>query len=188
MDCSLPDSLAHRILQGIILEWVAIPFPRASSQPRDWTQVSCIAGRFCTVWATREAPNQSQCDPDETPTKHQCYNCTSSLPLHDFTWSSKKVIFCPYQWKYRCTGRHYCVVSPGNREIISFLIWQKFAMLWCSCQEGVVKVQEQLHLYQAKRRQKVVVRSRVVDICSTTPFLLQRKLVRSWVTASTLQQ
>ena len=38
---------------GKILEWVAISFSRASSQPRDWTQVSCIAGRCFTVWATR---------------------------------------------------------------------------------------------------------------------------------------
>ena len=39
-----------------ILEWVAIPFSRGSSQPRDQTWVSCIAGRFFTVWTTREAP------------------------------------------------------------------------------------------------------------------------------------
>ena len=38
-----------------ILEWVAIPFSRGSSQPRDWTQVSHIAGRFFTSWARREA-------------------------------------------------------------------------------------------------------------------------------------
>ena len=38
------------------IEWVAIPFSRGSSWPRDWTQVSCIAGGFLTIWATREAP------------------------------------------------------------------------------------------------------------------------------------
>ena len=43
------------ILQGRILEWVTIPFSRGSSQPRDQTHVSCIAGRLFTVWATREA-------------------------------------------------------------------------------------------------------------------------------------
>ena len=42
-------------LQAGILEWVAIPFSRGSSQPRDLTQVSHIAGRFFTLWATREA-------------------------------------------------------------------------------------------------------------------------------------
>ena len=44
--CSPPGSSVHGILQTRILEWVAIPFSRGSSQPRDWTQVSCIAGRF----------------------------------------------------------------------------------------------------------------------------------------------
>ena len=43
------------ILQARILEWVAIPFSRGSSQLKDRTNVSCIAGRFFTVWATREA-------------------------------------------------------------------------------------------------------------------------------------
>ena len=43
------------ILQARILEWVALPFSRGSSQPKDWTQVSHIAGRFFTVWATRGA-------------------------------------------------------------------------------------------------------------------------------------
>ena len=45
----------HGILQARRLEWVAFPFSRGSSQPRDWTQVSHIAGRFFTSWATREA-------------------------------------------------------------------------------------------------------------------------------------
>ena len=45
----------HEILQARILEWIAIPFCRGSSQPKDWTQVSHITGRFFTVWATREA-------------------------------------------------------------------------------------------------------------------------------------
>ena len=45
MDCSPQGSFVHGILQARILEWVAIPLSRASSQPRIWTQVSCIAGR-----------------------------------------------------------------------------------------------------------------------------------------------
>ena len=44
MDYSLPGSSVHGILQARILEWVAIPFSRGSSQPRDRAQVSCIAG------------------------------------------------------------------------------------------------------------------------------------------------
>ena len=51
MDCTV-----HGILQARILEWVVVPFSRGSFQPRDWTQVSLIAGRFFTNWAIREAP------------------------------------------------------------------------------------------------------------------------------------
>ena len=40
-----------------ILEWVAFPFASGSSRPRNWTGVSCIAGRFFTNWAIREAPD-----------------------------------------------------------------------------------------------------------------------------------
>ena len=47
--------LSMGILQARILEGVAMPSSRGSFQPRDWTQVSCIAGRFFTIWATREA-------------------------------------------------------------------------------------------------------------------------------------
>ena len=43
-----PDYSVHGILQARMLEWVAFPFSRGSSQPRDRTQASCIAGGFCT--------------------------------------------------------------------------------------------------------------------------------------------
>ena len=56
MDCSPPGSSVHGILQARKLEWVAIPFSRVSSQPRDQTRVSHIAGRFFTIWATGEVP------------------------------------------------------------------------------------------------------------------------------------
>ena len=49
------DYTVHEILPARILEWVAFPFSRVSSQSRDQTQVSHIAGRFFTSWATREA-------------------------------------------------------------------------------------------------------------------------------------
>ena len=48
VDYSSPDSSVHGILQARILEWVAIFFSRGSSQPRNRTQVSCIAGGFFT--------------------------------------------------------------------------------------------------------------------------------------------
>ena len=52
-DYSPPSSSVHGILQARILEWVAIPFSRGPSQPRDRTQVSCMAGRFFIIWTTR---------------------------------------------------------------------------------------------------------------------------------------
>ena len=55
MDCSPPGSSVHEVFQARILERVAISFSMGSSQSRDQTQVSCIAGRFFTIWATREA-------------------------------------------------------------------------------------------------------------------------------------
>ena len=53
--CDPMDYAAHGILQARILEWVAFPFSRGSSQPRNWTRVSCITGGFFTNWALREA-------------------------------------------------------------------------------------------------------------------------------------
>ena len=55
MDYSLPGSSVHGLLQARIMGWVAIPFYRGSSQPRDQIRVSCSAGGFFTIQATREA-------------------------------------------------------------------------------------------------------------------------------------
>ena len=52
---SLSGSSIHGILQAGILKWLVIPFSRGFSGSRDWTQVSCTASRFFTIWATREA-------------------------------------------------------------------------------------------------------------------------------------
>ena len=54
MDCNSPGSSVHGILQARILEWVAVAFPSESSWLRGWILVSCIAGGFFTIWATRE--------------------------------------------------------------------------------------------------------------------------------------
>ena len=56
MDCSPSGSSVHLIFQGRILEWVTMPFSRVSSQPRDWTCISCVSytGRqilyHCATW------------------------------------------------------------------------------------------------------------------------------------------
>ena len=53
-----PGSSVHGILQARILEWDAIPFSRGASQLRDWIRVSCIAGGFFTIWATRDSAHE----------------------------------------------------------------------------------------------------------------------------------
>ena len=92
--CDPMDYTIHGILQGRILEWVAIPFPGGSSQPRDWTQVSHIAGRFFTSWATREAQGAWWAD---WKSKHCHFEVSSSLILCNKwtnSWSD-----CDVRWK-----------------------------------------------------------------------------------------
>jgi len=57
--CHPTDYTVHGILEARILEWVAVPFSKGSSQPRDRTQVSRLAGRLFTSWVTREAQDMS---------------------------------------------------------------------------------------------------------------------------------
>ena len=65
MDGTLWGSFVHGILQERVLEWVAIPFSRGPSQPRDRTQVSHITGGFFTIWTTREATDVLKASPNE---------------------------------------------------------------------------------------------------------------------------
>ena len=84
MDCSLPGSSAHRILQARILEWVAMPSSRGSSLPRDQTRVSsgpCNAGRFFTT----EPPGKPLIDPIQNKkffTKSRTAAFSNPFPSH----------------------------------------------------------------------------------------------------------
>ena len=60
MNYSPPDCSVHGVIQARMLQWVAIPFSRGSSWPGGGTQVSRVAGRFFTIWATREAHSIKQ--------------------------------------------------------------------------------------------------------------------------------
>ena len=65
MDCNLPASSVHGIFQARTLEWGALPISRRSSQPRDWTQVSCSSctGRqilyYCVTWQAYKLERQN---------------------------------------------------------------------------------------------------------------------------------
>ena len=65
--CDPMDYTVHGILQARILEWAAFPFSMESSQPRDRTQVSHIAGNFLTSWAKREAQEYWSGEPIPSP-------------------------------------------------------------------------------------------------------------------------
>ena len=75
--CDLVDYTVHGILQARILEWVAFPSSRGSSQPSNQTQVSRTAGRFFTSWATREI---CICDPCNIYLCILCHHRVSSFP------------------------------------------------------------------------------------------------------------
>ena len=83
--CNPMDYTFHGILRARILEWVAFLFSRGSFQPRDRPQVSHIAIRFFTSWATREALcilARTEC----LPMSHQV-TIWAELPIMNWVWS-----------------------------------------------------------------------------------------------------
>ena len=128
MGYSLSGSFVHGILQGRRLEWVAIPFSSGSSWPRDWTQVSRIAGRFFTVWATRESYYTYKVKESEVaqscPTL--CGACTRLLHPWDFLDKSTGMgchfllqgIFPTRRLNpglLHCRQTLYCLTQQGSR-------------------------------------------------------------------------
>ena len=87
MDCSLPGSSVHRLLQARNLKWVAIPFFRGSSWPRDQTQVLWIAGRFFTFWCTAEAPTYVK-----VPRKLVAITIVFGMLLLSLLWDTDKSV------------------------------------------------------------------------------------------------
>ena len=96
MDCSLPGFSVHGILQARILEWVAMPSSRGSSEPRKQTQVSCTAGRFFTNWTTKEFFPQIQA--------LGCVTCSvMSDPLRPYRLDPARLL-CPGDSPVKNTG------------------------------------------------------------------------------------
>ena len=83
MDYSPPGSSGHAILQAIVLEWVAISFSRRSSQPKDRTRVSRIAGRCFTIWAVKgKCPSTSACSKKKKK-KPEIFGLTVEKPMRN---------------------------------------------------------------------------------------------------------
>ena len=83
MDCSPPSFSVHGILQARMLEWVASPFSRGSSWPRDRIQVSHIVGGFFTIWTMLflQFPIHHKPGP-------QCCSTTNNHMRENFKWAS----------------------------------------------------------------------------------------------------
>ena len=76
-----------------ILEWVAYPFSRASSQPRNWTRVSCIEGEFFISGVTREAQTRDQIMPPAMEVQSLNLWTTREVPKYQFF---AKYVCCKY--------------------------------------------------------------------------------------------
>ena len=137
MDCSLSGSFAHGIRQARILECIAIPLSRGSSQPRDQTRVVCIAGRFFTVWASREAPLQIKCGwnvmnsvwPLMTAKDYLC------VCLHACVCLCVCIFFCSYAWPLRVVNGDVMVkdiFSQHSRKHLTSFEWLKHRPLFLS--------------------------------------------------------
>ena len=156
MDCSPPGPSIHGILQTRILEWVAIPFSRGSSRPRDRTWVSHLAGTFFTIWATTEAQSSwvdgaiwwNGTRPGEGCSRgwlHCLYPAeTSRIQLDLRRWDSRGPSW-PEVLSWDSWGRGW---QPGIRRVECHLIdfggrissWCYSKRLWCQRpQEGFLK-------------------------------------------------
>ena len=127
-NCSPPASSVHGILQARVREWVAIPFSRGSSQLRDGTWVSCIAGRFFTTWATREAlvnTDYSFSAPqlEKVMGTGPCQPCFGKKPTYASTYLSQIKDDLIYHPNQRCNLRFnetgFKKIKPCNRIVYS---------------------------------------------------------------------
>ena len=107
MDCSPPGSSIRGILHTKILDWVSISFSRGSSWLRDQTQVSHIAGRLFTIWATREFCNSEKWSIYCHISKQRSQLSATAALQTDF-W-----VLRPFRWKEHLRfGSHQPAVSP----------------------------------------------------------------------------
>ena len=107
------------ILQARILEWVSMPSTRGSSQPRDRTQVSCIAGRFFTIWSTRETIEG----------RYFSYSCTKcQLPTER-------------ERRYRMTGVRKITITKENNHKKKQFFWMNTV---CKEVESTTRLQRSL--------------------------------------------
>ena len=102
--CDPIDFTVHEILQARILQWVAYPFSSGSSQPRNRTRVSCIAGGFFTNWTFREAHNQ----PRQHIKKQRHYSANNGLSSQSYNFASILAYMWDLHHKESWTLKNWC--------------------------------------------------------------------------------
>ena len=141
-------TVVHRILQARILEWVAFPFSRGSSQPRDRTSVSHIAGGFFTSWATRKPSKRTPHSNDPfwtfpSPPRHTvcrpegCHHSASSqsplivtshgnssFPKPQTTLALAPTLQCSF-WS-PTTSPHVAMFCVVRGHLSIYLLWLRF--------------------------------------------------------------
>ena len=145
VDCSPPGSSVHGVSQARrILEWVAIPFPRGSFWPRDWTHIPCIDRWILYHWATREAPPESlerfsywssnilcSCDLSETP--------HSKASLRRGVWHPPRLPLTPgFKFPSGSKKSYHMFFPPGLMALItsrqkkgrSQVKWNSLSRVW----------------------------------------------------------
>ena len=128
MDCSPTGSPVHGISQARILEWVAPSFSRGSSQPRDWTHISCIGSWILYHWATRETHNDS-CSvlvhSQHPPHPHPLGSGSRNLPEAS-VWESLSMRWpqCLHQSPWPS-----CTLSNGGNATGASVL----SLVWASC-------------------------------------------------------
>ena len=112
VDCNPSGFSIHGILQARILEWVAMPLSRGSSQSRNWSSVS--KGRFITIWATREALSV-------------CYNCTHTH-TYRIAWDNYRFNISEILKRVNTYTKKLSIVYLKFRFL--HLIWQPWLYLF----------------------------------------------------------
>ena len=117
MDCSPQGSFVHGILQARILQWVAIPFSRGSSWLRDRTWVSCITGRFFTIWVTRVTHRRTVQWPN-----HLLFKILRTYVIDCADVCSKTDILKIYVWRNAVTVQGLKLCLPRQRVWVWSLV------------------------------------------------------------------
>ena len=129
MGCSLPGSSVHKILQARGLKLVAISFSSVSSQLRDRTQVSCISGRFFTIWVTREAQMWVPCFISIPLPSHATLNNLIYI-FPDFSLCISHMYMYIYEFIFLKSKRRHTTHDSGLSLSFNTILWDSSMSLY----------------------------------------------------------